>query len=189
VNGFRLSSQTYGGRFAGSTSLSRKTKLTYAASYARQMPYHRNPNSYSADYLSGEIGIEAKGFKLLSGYELLGADHGVALTSFQTPLATLHKFNGWADTFLVTPPNGLQDLYGTLGYTKTKVAGFDSLSLSANYHDYKSDRLGQHYGDEIGAQLVAKRKTYSATLKYADYNAKAFARNTRKIWASVEWAL
>jgi hypothetical protein len=133
--------------------------------------------------------VEAKGFKLLGGYELLGADEGVALTSFQTPYATLHKFNGWTDKFLVTPPNGLQDLYATLGYTKAKVAGLDSISLSANYHDYNSDRLSQHYGTEFGAQIAAKLKRTTFTLKYADYNAKAFATDTRKIWASVEWAL
>jgi hypothetical protein len=27
----------------------------------------------------------------------------------QTPMATLHKFDGWADLFLTTPANGLGD--------------------------------------------------------------------------------
>jgi Alginate export len=189
VSGFRMSSQTFGVRFAGSAPLTKKVKLTYAASYAKQSEYNRNPSNYSADYWLGELSLEAKGFKLLGGYELLGADAGVALTSFQTPLATLHKFNGWADKFLVTPPNGLQDVYGTLGYTRPKVGPFDSLGLIATYHDFKSDRLSQHYGDEFDAQIVAKMKRYTFTLKYADYNACSFATDTRKIWASVEWAL
>jgi hypothetical protein len=187
ISGFRMSSKTIGARFAGTAPLSKSTKLSYLASYARQSDYHRNPNNYSADYIAAELGVEAKGFKLAGGYELLGADGGVALTSFQTPYATLHKFNGWADKFLVTPPNGLQDIYGTIGYTKAKVAGFDSIALSANYHDYKSDRLGLHYGSEFGAQIAAKIKKYTFTLKYADYNAKAFATDTRKFWASVDW--
>ena len=38
-------------------------------------------------------------FKL--GYEELGSNAG--LYGLQTPLATLHAFNGWADKFLVTP--------------------------------------------------------------------------------------
>jgi Alginate export len=189
VSGFRMSSQTFGVRFAGSAPLTKKVKLTYAASYAKQSEYNRNPSNYSADYWLGELSLEAKGFKLLGGYELLGADAGVALTSFQTPLATLHKFNGWADKFLVTPPNGLQDVYGTLGYTRPKLGPFDSLGLIATYHDFKSDRLSQHYGDEFDAQIVAKMKRYTFTLKYADYNARSFATDTRKIWASVEWAL
>jgi hypothetical protein len=189
ISGFRMSSKTFGARYSAAYPLSKKAKLTVAASYAHQSDYNNNPNSYSADYILGELGVEAKGFKLLGGYELLGADKGVALTSFQTPYATLHKFNGWADKFLVTPPNGLRDIYATLGYTKAKVGPFASIAVTANYHDYKSDRLSLNYGTEWGAQVMAKMKKYTFTLKYADYNAKAFATDTSKIWATVEWAL
>ncbi len=192
VSNFQLSSQTYGFRFAGATPLNKATKLTYAASYAHQTGFHRNPNRYDADYFLGELGIESKGFKLLGGYEVLGADRGQALTSFQTPLATLHKFNGWADKFLTTPGNGLQDIYGTIGYTKPKFGKFDSIALLATYHDFKSNRLSVHYGNEFDAQIVAKMKKYTFTLKYADFNAKAVGAglptDTRKLWASVEWA-
>ncbi len=188
VSTFRLSSQSFGARFAGASPLSKAAKLTYAISYAKQSDYHNNPNNYSADYWLAELGGEAKGWKLLGGYEVLGASIGGALTSFQTPLATLHKFNGWADKFLVTPANGLRDAYAVLGYAKPKIAGFDSVGLTATYHDYRSDRLSLNYGGEWGAQLVAKLKKYTFTLKYADYNAKAFATDTKKFWASVDWA-
>jgi hypothetical protein len=40
---------------------------------------------------------------------------------FTTPLATLHKFQGWADKFLTTPVNGLADLYVNAGYTRKGV--------------------------------------------------------------------
>ena len=50
---------------------------------------------------------------------------GVALTSFQTPLATGFKFQGWADKFLTTPPNGVRDLYAGAGYGWKKVLGAD----------------------------------------------------------------
>jgi hypothetical protein len=188
VQNFRFSSQTFGGRFAGAKPLNKVTKLTYAASYARQSDYHRNPNNYSADYIAAELGVEAKGIKLLGGYELLGSSSGRAFTSFQTPLATLHKFNGNADIFLTTPPNGLQDIYGTIGYTKPKIGPFDSLGVLATYHDFTSDRLSLNYGDEINLQVVAKLKKYTFSLKYADYNARAFATDTKKLFASVEWA-
>jgi hypothetical protein len=183
------SSQTFGARFAGAYPLSKAVKLTYAASYAHQSDYHNNPNNYSAEYYLGELGVAAYGFTLGGGYEVLGADNGVALTSFQTPLATLHKFQGWADKFLVTPPNGIKDLYGSIGYTKPKpFAGVDAISLTAVYHDYDSDRLSLDYGDEINLQLSVKVKKYTFLVKYADYNAKAFATDTKKFWASVEWA-
>jgi hypothetical protein len=74
----------------------------------------------------GEAGLTAQGLSATGGYEILGADKGVALTSVQTPLASHFKFNGWAGKFGTTPPNGLRDLYGTLGYGWKKAAGFDS---------------------------------------------------------------
>ena len=52
-----------------------------------------------------------------------------------------------------------------------------------------------NYGDEWNLQLLAKVKKYTFILKYADYNAKAFpvgfvnpTTDTKKFWASVEWA-
>ncbi len=186
---FANSSQTYGGRFAGASALGHTVKLSYAASFARQSDYHRNPNRYAASYYAGELGLGVKAFSLGGGYEVLGADKGAALTSFQTPLATLHKFNGWADKFLVTPPNGLRDAYGSIGYGWKRVAGFDEIGLTAVYHRFDSDRLGQRYGDEIDVQASLKRGRYSALVKYADYSAHGFATDTKKLWLSLEWAL
>ena len=194
----RNSSQNFGGRFAGAWPLSKTVKLTYAASYANQSDTGTSPINYSADYYLGELGLEVKALKLGVGYEVLGADGSVTTKAtglpfaggfaFQTPFATLHKFQGWADKFLVTPATGIKDLYGSAGYGWKKVGPFDTIGVSAIYHDYKADRLGAHYGDEIDLQLLAKVKKYTFTLKYAEYNAKAFATDTRKIWASVEWA-
>jgi hypothetical protein len=195
VSGFRNSSQTYGARFAGSYPLSKAVKLNYAASYARQSDYHRNPNNYSADYYLAELGVTAAGLTVGGGYEILGADNGVALTSFQTPLATMHKFQGWADKFLVTPPNGIKDAYGSIGYSMAKVGPFATIGATAVYHDYKTDRLDASYGDEWNVQLMAKLKKYTFILKYADYDASKSqigfvnpTTDTSKFWASIEWA-
>ena len=46
---------------------------------------------------------------LTLGYEVLGSDDGKK--GFATPLATGHKFQGFADKFLTTPNDGVQDLY------------------------------------------------------------------------------
>lgn len=188
VQGFRLSSQTYGARFVGSRPLSPKVKLTYQASYARQSDWHRNPNSYDADYYMGEAGIEVAPFKLSAGYEVLGADNGVALTSFQTPAATLFKFNGWADKFLTTPPDGLRDLYATVGYGVKKLGPLSAVTLQASYHRFESDRLTRHYGNEINLLASAKMRKYTFSARYADYDADLFATDTRKFWLTVDWA-
>ena len=188
VFGFRLSSQTYGVRFAGSRKLSANATLTYAASYARQSDYHRNPNDYSATYLALEAGLDLAAIKLRAGYELLGAADGRPLTSVQTPLATLHKFQGWADKFLTTPPDGVRDLYAGAGYGWKKVAGLDAVNAEVTYHRFASDRLSIAYGSEWDAAISAKRGRWTATAKLADYRAKSFASDTRKIWLMLEWA-
>ena len=188
VQGFRLSSQTYGIRLAGSRKLSPAARLNYALSYASQSDHHRNPNSYRADYWLIDLGLELGAAKLGLGHERLGADKGVPLTSFQTPLATLHKFQGWADKFLTTPPNGLRDLYASGGYGWKKVAGFDAINAAVIYHRFDSDRLNIAYGSEWDATVAAKRGRWTATAKLADYRAKGFASDTRKIWLMLEWA-
>jgi hypothetical protein len=41
VQGFRLSSQTYGARLTGARAIAKGVKLSYQVSYARQSDYHR----------------------------------------------------------------------------------------------------------------------------------------------------
>ena len=188
VQGFRLSSQTFGIRLAGSRKLSPAARLNYALSYASQSDHHRNPNNYRADYWLADLGIEFGAAKLGLGHERLGADKGLPLTSFQTPLATLHKFQGWADKFLTTPPNGLRDLYASGGYGWKNVAGFDAINAAVIHHRFDSDRLGISYGSEWDAMVAAKRGRWTATVKLADYRAGTFASDTRKLWLMLEWA-
>ena len=188
VQGFRLSSRTLGARFAGTRPVGETVSFSYAASYARQADFHRNPHDYSADYylLDGKLDIASLSIGI--GYEVLGADDGRPLTSFQTPLATLHKFQGWADKFLTTPPNGIRDLYASAGYTWKKLAGLDAINAGVTWHRFRSDRLDLHYGGEWDAVLSAKRGRLTATAKLADYDARAFATDTRKAWLQLDWA-
>jgi len=189
VQGYRLSSQTWGVRLAGSQPVGKDVKLGYVASWARQSDYHRNPNDYSAEYWLGELSLTAKGFTATAGYEVLGADSGVALTSVQTPLASYFRFNGWAGKFGTTPPNGLHDLYGTAAYGWKKVLGMDAITLSATYHRFDSDRLSQHYGDELDLLASVKRGRATISARYAHYTAKTFATDTDKAWLQLDWSL
>lgn len=188
VQGFRLSSQTYGARLAGSHKLSPSAKLDYTLSYASQSDHRRNPSDYRADYWLADLGVELGSAKLGIGHERLGADDGVPLTSFQTPLATLHKFQGWADKFLTTPPNGIRDWYGSAGYGWKKAAGLDAINAALVYHRFDSDRLSLHYGNEWDAMISAKKGRWTATAKAAAYNSDEFATDTRKFWLQLEWA-
>lgn len=158
------------------------------ASYARQRDWHRNPNDYAADYWLGEAKLARGGLAGTVGYEVLGADDGRALTSVQTPLGALFKFQGWADKFTTTPPNGLRDTYAALGHDWT-TGPVGALALTASYHRFDSDRLGQHYGDEIDLLASATCGNYTLSARYARYRADSFATDTDKMWLSVDWSL
>jgi Alginate export len=183
----QFSSATYGGRFVGKQPFSKTTSLAYILSYAHQEDAFENPRDYSADYYLAEATLNLGGAAIGGGYEVLGASSGAAFTSFQTPLATLHKFQGFADKFLTTPGNGIRDAYGSAGYTVKNVGPFDSIAAIAVYHDFQSDRASQHYGSEINLRLTAKIARYLLELRYADYSADSFAVDTRKLWLSVDY--
>lgn len=178
--------QTYGARASGSFALSKSTKLSLAASYARQSDWQQNPVNYAADYIAAEASIAHGPLALTTGYELLGSAAGVR--AFQTPLATLHKFNGWADVFLVTPAGGLQDIYGGASLKLPKVKALPGLNLAVSYHRFESDFGSVHYGDEFDASLGFKLGRMNLLAKYADYQADRLSVDTRKFWLQLEFA-
>ena len=188
VQGYRLSSQTYGVRLAGAQALG-GAKLAYQASYARQSDWHRNPNRYAADYYLADLALDLNGPKLGAGYEVLGASGGGALTSFQTPLSSLFKFQGWADKFLTTPADGVRDAYASAGWGWKMIGVLQGVSLQGVYHRFESDRLVRHYGNEVDLLASAKLGRTTATLRYADYDADLFAVDTRKLWLQLDWAI
>lgn len=182
---FANSSQTYGGFLTTSVPLSRKVKLNLRASYARQSNYKSNPFRYAADYVAVEAGTTLAKFNLATGYEKLGSDNGRAV---QTPMATLHKFNGWADLFLTTPANGLQDAYVTVARKFDGVKALPGLNLAAAYHRFDSDQGSLRYGHEFDASLGVKLGKVGLLAKYASYDARDFGVDTRKVWLQAEWA-
>lgn len=179
------SSQTYGLRLTSAVPLAPKVKLNLAASYARQSDWKSNPFDYSADYIAAEAGLALRDLTVTAGYELLGSNRGRAV---QTPLATLHKFNGWADVFLTTPNAGLQDVYGGVAYKFSKVKALPGLTAAVTFHRFDSDVGSVRYGDEWNASLGFKLGRVSLLAKYADYDARGFGVDTRKLWLQAEFA-
>jgi hypothetical protein len=119
--------------------------------------------------------------KLFLGYEVLGSDNGTV--ALQTPLATKHAFNGWADLFLTTPANGLVDTY------LKAVTSFSGAELIVMYHDYSADYISSDYGTELNLQLVKPfDKNIKGIIKYADYSADTFSTDTTKIWLELDMA-
>lgn len=181
----RDSSATYGLRFAGEKPVG-KIKLAYSASYATQTDYADNPLDFDLDYRAVELTGTFRQFSLGLGTEIL---EGNGVKGFTTPLATLHKFQGWDDKFLATPPNGIRDAYVNAGVTLKGVGALDTLGFALSYHDYEADRISADYGHEQNVSIAAKYKRASLLLKFADYRqgALAAARNTSKLWMQLEF--
>lgn len=188
VQGYRMSSKTFGARLAGAQMLG-KAKLAYQLSYARQSDLHRNPNDYAANYWLADVAVDLNGPRLGVGYEVLGASSGVALTSFQTPLGTNFKFQGWADKLLTTPPDGVRDLYVSGGWGWKAIGPAKAVTLQAAWHRYESDRLTRHYGNEINLLASARFGNTTASVRFADYQADRFATDTRKFWLQLDWTI
>ena len=177
------SSQTFGLRLTGNHEFDNKLKLGYAVEYASQQDYADNPINYDADYSLLEATLDWSLFGVRAGYEVLEGN-GQPGESFQTPLATGHKFNGWADRFLATPSGiiipdtgGLEDFY--IAASANILKGKWSLI----YHDFSPQTGSGNYGDEL--DFSAKwsfGEHYSVLAKFALYNADTFLVDTDKFW-------
>jgi len=118
---------------------------------------------------------------LTAGREVLSGESGTftATTNpaFQTPLATLHKWQGWADKFLTTPSAGIEDDYiGVSG----SFAGFNGQAV---WHDFQAEATSLDYGTELDLSVSRKfAKRYEMLVKYTDYSADGLFTDTRKFW-------
>lgn len=142
------SSDTAGLRLTGEIE-TRNVSWKYALSYARQWENSAFPGlPFGHDYLSADLSLQLSGWTLGGGLETLSGNgrHG-----FSTPLATLHKFNGFADVFLAPSSSGglvdgLEDVQLYLGYRLPIGKG---VLLRAIHHWFSAERGGETYGTEI----------------------------------------
>lgn len=159
------SSATYGFDVTGQVPAGEKVALSYRGAFAWQTDYAGNTQDYGAPYYNLEGSAAIKPFTVGAGYEVLGSDGGAA--AFQTPLATGHAFNGWADRFLTTPATGLQDIYAFVGVKIPKA----EMPLKVVYHKFDADSGGTDYGQEIDVVLSKKfAKHWTAIAKYAHFD-------------------
>jgi hypothetical protein len=166
---------TYGVSFKG-----KKDKFSYYAEFATQ-DSESGATDYSATYMAIEGGYSFDKVTLKLGAEALGSDD--SMYGFSTPLATLHKFNGWSDQFLTTPKEGLVDLYASVS-GKAFGGGWTLV-----FHDFSADESTatvDDLGSEVNAVYVKKfAKNYKAGIKYAAYSAGDAAAgkvDTDKVW-------
>jgi len=177
-----FSTSTLGARITGTQSFGDKTSVAVTFEFATQSDAANNPVNYDAQYahIDGTLTLES-GLALGLAYESLGGDPNEPGMMFRTPLATLHKFQGWADLFLTTPANGIDDVYATIAL---EVADW---TLKGVYHDFSAEAGGSDYGTEIDVSASrALGDHYVLLLKGAFFSGDLPAYpDTNKVWISL----
>ena len=178
-----LSSATTGARLSGDID-----GVIYAFEYARQKDAAGNPWDLSSRYVLAEAGYRFENkAQIKVGYEALGGDDGPGNRAFQTPLATKHMFQGWADMFLTTPAEGLEDRYA--GFSAPLAGG----TVAAWYHVFDAERGNTSFGKEVDlsyARAIPQLKGLSALVKMARYDSDDISRtvDTKKYWLQLQYA-
>lgn len=169
------SSNTYGIEYTGTLL----PWLKAHGMYASQSDAGDATLAYDANYYLLELTASRHGYYVNPGYEVLGSDDGKK--GFATPLATLHKFQGFADKFLTTPKQGIRDTYLTLGGKKYQW------EFAATWHDFQTDEASLDLGQEL--DLVVSRpitNNLTGLAKYAHYDGSeettTLAKDTDKAW-------
>lgn len=151
--------------------------IDWRAEFARQQGLRELSEVSGQNYYHLRVAQRLAGWHWFGGFEKLEGDGEYA---FQTPLATLHAFNGWTDQFLVTPSSGLSDAYLAAG---TRLGDWAGLFKA---HHFRSDRgnkqLGNEYGLVLQRELPAKVQFEA---KLAWFDGKGGNADVFKTW----WAL
>lgn len=146
-----------------------------------------------ASYRRLAVNASTSGFTVGAGHEVLGgADSASDDAGFTTPLATLHKWQGWADVFLGRTAGG--NLEGIVDNTvKAGYSNDDLGSLTAIYHDFSQD---EDYGgpDDLGSELdlvysKGLADDLGAVVKYANYSEgdTGSPADTTKYWVMLNY--
>ena len=196
-NGPRNSNATYGVEYQGKFDL-----LTVTAMASMQSDYGDNPFSYDAEHYLIQGDMDLGGIQVTAAYEVVGSDlvrkpgaegqYSHTFTQFRFPAATLHKFQGWTDKFLIAPPTGVHDAWVSVS---GKVGG---ATVTGVYHNFQPDKefverqsgsvYWEDYGSEIGLSVTYPlRENLGLLFKIARYSADDYATDTTKAWLMFDW--
>jgi hypothetical protein len=185
-NAAAQSSATWGARLEGSRNLSPGWSALYTVEYARQSEYGANPARFELDYGLASVGLKRSSFTATLAIERLD---GNGVHAFQTPLATLHAFQGWADVFLSTPKDGLRDVSVAGSYVVANPPVGRSGMLSASWRDIHDADGSARYGWEfdVSARLEIDAH-WALELKGAHFDGTAAAYPDRdKVWFALDY--
>ena len=187
---------TYGLALTGKVNLGSNVK--YRLEYAKQKDPSRTIGvdqnvKADAEYYNIDLGTNINGVILGANYEFASGTTGTdGKTAFTTPLATGHKFNGWADVANIGSNGGagLKDSNVRLGY---KAAGFGK--LLAVYHKFTADKavggkddLGKEL-DMLYANKVPGYNNLNFLIKYASFSKGDIihTNDVKKGWVQLDY--
>jgi hypothetical protein len=178
------SSQTYGVRWSREwTGGAVIPRLTLEA--ARQSEYRGDTASFEADYHLAEFAARRGPAMATLGWEQLAGDGS---RGFSTPLATLHVFQGWADVFLATPPDGVRDLYAGLAYRTLPWPYDQPVTLTLVAHSFSDDNGAARFGEELDASarfVLSPRAALELKAAHFDGEDPRFP-DRDKMWLSLD---
>lgn len=179
------SNQTYGVRWSHEwTTGDFRPRLTLEA--ATQSEYGSSSASFDLGYQHGELSVRRDRWAAAIAGERLEGDDA---RGFATPLATLHAFQGWADVFLATPPDGVRDLNASISYTTQPWLAEQPLVFTVRAHDFSDGDGDAGFGSELDASVrFAPSEHVSIEAKAAAFDGEdpRFADRT-KLWFAVEY--
>lgn len=186
-NAAAQSSQTYGARWQGAWDIGAfNARLTLEA--AQQDDYGHAPAGFELGYQSAELVVRRGAWSGTLGGERLEGD---GARGFSTPLATLHAFQGWADVFVNTPPDGIRDLYVGASYTTQAWPAAQPAVLTLVVHNFTDDGGGADFGNEADASArFALTPHLAFEVAAAAFNGEdARVADRGKLWISLEYKL
>jgi len=182
LTGMNFSSRTTGVRILGRRHWD-DFGLVWEGAFARQSDIADNPLDYTANYGLAALTIEPKNWTINLRGEVLGSGDG---QGFQTPLGTLHKFQGLSDQFLVTPEDGVRDYSALVQYNFGQIGPFSAVKAFARHHWFEADTDGQNFGQELNLSLSAKLNQSKFVLEFARYDADQFSEDNQSVFVTVQ---
>lgn len=179
------SSKTFGARLAGARVLRSGLSGTWELEHAHQVDWKNNPRDFSLDYDAASLGLKTARSAISANLERLQGD---GVSAFQTPLASLHGFQGLSDVIGATPAKGVRDAFlrGT-----TTVGVKQPLKLTGEAHDFDTTVGSQNLGREVGAVVstpIAKGWTFELGVARFETQSRTYPDATRA-WASLDFKL
>lgn len=179
----QLSGATYGVRY-DTMATGGEAMFGLEAELARQTDYKDSAADFALTYALLRPSLHYQDTTLFAGVEWL---EGNGTRAVQTPLATLHRHNGWADVFNTTPANGLRDIHVRYLQEFPDLGPLKTPRLDVRLHHFTSDGGTVTYGTEYNADANVSVKGYATVgVRWARYEAKRFASDTTKLWLYVE---